>query len=48
MALALSYIAPSMVKPLYTTPIGWMLIGVVLILMAAGVYTIHKIVSIEV
>lgn len=48
MALALSYIAPSMVRPLYTTPIGWMLIGVVLILMAAGVYTIHKIVSIEV
>jgi len=48
MALAMSYIAPGMIRPLYTTPVGWILMGVVAVLMTLGVYTIYKIVAIEV
>ncbi len=48
MGLALHYIAPSLIEPLYTTVIGWMLMGVVAGLMAAGIYTIFRIVNIEV
>ena len=48
MALALSYIAPGMIRPLYTTPIGWALMGLVVLLMTLGVYTIYRIVAIEV
>lgn len=48
MALALSYIAPDMIKPLFTTPLGWLLMAVVCVLMGAGIYTIYRIVAIEV
>ncbi len=48
MALALSYIAPDMIKPLFTTPIGWLLMAVVCVLMGMGIYTIYRIVAIEV
>jgi len=47
MALALSYIAPGMVRPLYTTPVGWLLMGLVVVLMIMGIYTIYRIVAIE-
>ena len=47
-ALALSYIAPGLVRPLYTTVFGWMLMALVAALMAVGIYTIYKIVAIEV
>lgn len=39
---------PDMMRPLYTTGIGWATIGAVLSLVAAGYFTIRKIVSIEV
>ncbi|MFW6044573.1 MAG: type II secretion system F family protein [Planctomycetota bacterium] len=48
MAIALSYIAPGMMEPLFTSPIGWLLILVVVGLMAMGIYTIYRIVAIEV
>ncbi len=48
MALALHYIAPSLIEPLYTTVIGWVLMGIIVALMAAGIYTIYRIVDIEV
>ncbi len=48
MALALNYIAPSLIEPLYTTVVGWMLMGIIVALMSAGIYTIYKIVDIEV
>ncbi|MFW6457678.1 MAG: type II secretion system F family protein, partial [Planctomycetota bacterium] len=48
MALSLSYIAPNMIEPLFTTPIGWMLMGLVVLLMGMGIYTIYRIVAIEV
>jgi len=48
MAVALNYIAPSLIEPLYTTVVGWMLMGVIAALMIAGIYTIYKIVDIEV
>jgi len=47
-ALALSYVAPGLVRPLYTTVFGWMLMALVVVLMAVGIYTIYKIVAIEV
>jgi len=47
-AIALSYMAPGMIRPLYTTPFGWMLMGLVVGLMAMGIYTIYRIVAIEV
>jgi tight adherence protein B len=48
MAIALSYLAPKMIEPLYTTVTGWLLMGIVVTLMAAGIYTIYRIVNIEV
>ncbi|MBS3762148.1 MAG: type II secretion system F family protein [Candidatus Brocadiia bacterium] len=48
MAIALNYIAPDMIKPLFTEPVGWLLMGVVVLLMAMGIYTIRRIVAIEV
>lgn len=48
MAVALSYIAPGMMAPLYTTPMGWVLMGLVVVLMVMGIYTIYRIVAIEV
>ena len=48
MAIALSYIAPKMIEPLFTTPIGWALMALVVALMAMGIYTIYRIVAIEV
>ena len=48
MAIALSYIAPELIKPLYTTFAGWALMAVIVLLMAAGIYTIYRIVAIEV
>ena len=48
MAVALSYIAPRMIEPLFTTPIGWVLMAVVVGLMGMGIYTIYRIVAIEV
>ncbi len=48
MVLALSFIAPRMIEPLYTTPFGWMLMGLVVALMTMGIYTIYRIVAIEV
>jgi tight adherence protein B len=39
---------PEMMRPLYTTGIGWTAIGAVVALVAAGFFTIRKIVSIEV
>ena len=47
MGLALSYIAPGMIRPLVTTPIGWGLMFLVAILMGLGIYTIYRIVAIE-
>ena len=47
-AIALNYIAPSLVEPLYTTLFGWALMGLVVILMGLGIYTIYRIVAIEV
>ncbi len=46
--IALGYIAPGMIRPLYTTHIGWLLMGLVVVLMVMGVYTIHRIVAIEI
>jgi tight adherence protein B len=48
MAFALSYIAPDLMKPLYTTVYGWVLMAIVVGLMAVGMYSIYRIVSIEV
>lgn len=48
MVVALSYIAPRLIEPLYTTPIGWALMALVVALMALGIYTIYRIVAIEV
>jgi len=48
MVLALSYIAPRLIEPLYTTPVGWGLMALVVALMALGIYTIYRIVAIEV
>jgi len=48
MAIALHYIAPRLIEPLYTTPIGWALMALVVALMAMGMYTIYRIVAIEV
>ena len=48
MVLALSYIAPGMIEPLYKTPTGWVLMGLVVVLMSLGIYTIYRIVDIEV
>ncbi len=48
MGLALHYIAPALIEPLYTTVIGWFLMGIIAVLMAAGIYTIYRIVDIEV
>lgn len=48
MAIALSYIAPKMIEPLFTTPVGWLLMALVVVLMGMGVYTIYRIVDIEV
>ncbi len=48
MGLALHYIAPSLIEPLYTTLIGWALMGIIVALMAAGIYTIYRIVDIQV
>ncbi len=48
MALALHYIAPSLIEPLYTTITGWVLMAIITALMAAGIYTIYRIVDIEV
>ena len=45
---SLSYIAPALVRPLFAQPVGWLILGVIVALMAAGTYTIHRIVSIEV
>ena len=44
----MSYIAPGLVRPVYTTVFGWLLMALVAVLMAAGIYTIYKIVAIEV
>ena len=46
--IALSYIAPNMVKPLYSTPMGWGLMGLIVLLLAVGIYVIHRIVAIEI
>jgi tight adherence protein B len=48
MAIALSYIAPKMIEPLFTTPVGWLLMALVVVLMGMGIYTIYRIVAIEV
>ena len=48
MGIAMTYIAPKLIEPLYTTLFGWMLMGVVVVLMTLGVYTIYRIVAIEV
>jgi len=48
MAIALNYIAPQLIKPLYTTFSGWIVMGVIVLLMTAGIYTIFRIVAIEV
>jgi tight adherence protein B len=47
-AIALSYIAPHMIRPLFTTPIGWLLVGLIVVLMALGIYTIYRIVAIDI
>jgi len=47
-AIALGYIAPHMMRPLYTTPVGWLLMALIAILLSAGMYTIYKIVAIEI
>ncbi len=47
-AVALSYLAPTLIRPLYTTLLGWMLMALVVVLMSAGIYTIYRIVAIEV
>jgi tight adherence protein B len=39
---------PELMRPLYTTGMGWATIGAVAALVAAGYFTIRKIVSIEV
>jgi len=48
MAVALSYIAPTLIRPLYTTFLGWVVMAVIVGLMSAGIYTIYRIVAIEV
>jgi tight adherence protein B len=47
-ALALSYIAPNMIRPLYTTGIGWALMALIGVLLACGMWMIYKIVAIEI
>ncbi len=47
-ALALSFLNPEMIQPLYTTPIGYIIILVVLIMEVIGGLVIKKIVSIDV
>jgi tight adherence protein B len=48
MAVALSYIAPPLIRPLYTTAIGWGVMALIVLLMSAGIYSIYRIVAIEV
>ena len=47
-AVALSYIAPGMIRPLYTTAFGWVLMGLIVLLLVLGIRTIYRIVAIEV
>ena len=47
-ALALSYIAPNMIRPLYTTPIGWGMMALIGVLLACGMWMIYKIVAIDI
>jgi len=45
---SLSCLAPEMIWPLFTTPVGWAMLAAVVILVAAGSFLIQKIVTIEV
>lgn len=47
-AVALHYVAPQIIRPLFTTPLGWATMVVILILMAIGIKWIYKIVAIEI
>jgi len=48
MFLALYYIAPGMVEPLYSEPLGWALMALIALLMGVGIHVIYRIVAIEV
>lgn len=47
-AVALHYFAPQVIEPLFTTALGWMTMGLAVILMAIGIRWIYKIVAIEI
>jgi tight adherence protein B len=46
--IALSYIAPGMIRPLYTQPLGWAFMALIVLLMGTGIYFIYRITAIEV
>ena len=48
LGVAINYIDPTLFRPMYTTPIGWGLIAVAIILELLGFWIIMKIVSIRV
>ena len=48
LGVLLYYIEPRMVRVLFSDPIGWIIIGVIIIFEAIGAFFIRKIVSIEV
>jgi tight adherence protein B len=48
LGLAINYVNPEMMRYVYTEPEGWVLIAVIVILQVMGVFTILKIVDIDV
>lgn len=48
LGLALHYINPVYIEPLFTTVIGWCIIALILVLLAAGVWMMHQIIKIDI
>lgn len=48
LAGALYLIDPEMIRPLFTTPIGWGIIGGIIVLEVVGVIWIRKILAIDI
>ncbi|HOX39080.1 MAG TPA: type II secretion system F family protein [Candidatus Brocadiia bacterium] len=48
LGVALNVISPNYIRPLYATPAGWMICGLVALMIVLGMWTIYRIVNIEV
>ena len=46
--LALDLLATEMMRPLFVTPLGWVMLLTVIVMVSIGLYLIQKIVTIEV